>query len=217
MTRILIIEDQPVMRKNLAFTLEMEGYHVTSAPNGREGIAAARAQTPDLILSDIMMPEADGYEVLRTLRAHAATRLVPFIFLTAKGEKPDIRAGMNMGADDYLSKPVETADLLAAVESRLSRHAAHLHALRHATAAPPDFSCAAPIEKALGVSPREAEVLLWVAQGKSNGEISGILGAAEGTVKRHLSNIFDKLGIDSRHAATIQVLDVLSGRTASQA
>lgn len=212
MTRILIIEDQPVMRKNLAFTLEIEGYHVTSASNGREGIAAAKTNVPDLVLSDIMMPEADGYEVLRTLRANPATRLVPFIFLTAKGEKPDIRTGMNMGADDYLSKPVETADLLAAVESRLSRHAAHLHAMRNATAAPPDFSSAAPIENALGVSPREAEVLLWVAQGKSNAEASTILGTAEGTVKRHLSNIFDKLGIDSRHAATIQVLEVLSAR-----
>ena len=84
--------------------------------------------------------------------------------------------------------------------------------MRNATAAPPDFSSAAPIENALGVSPREAEVLLWVAQGKSNAEASTILGTAEGTVKRHLSNIFDKLGIDSRHAATIQVLEVLSAR-----
>ena len=214
MTTILIIEDQPVMRKNLAFTLEMEGYKVTTAANGREGIAAAKAGIPDLILSDIMMPEADGYEVIQTLRADPATHMIPFIFLTAKGEKPDIRTGMNMGADDYLSKPVETGDLLAAVETRLARHAAHLHAMRHSSAAPPDFSSSAPIEKALGVSPREAEVLLWVAQGKSNGEIGSILGAAEGTVKRHLSNVFDKLGIDSRHAATIQVLEVLSGRGA---
>lgn len=215
MTRILIIEDQPVMRKNIAFALEMEGYTMFTAANGREGIAEARVRKPDLILCDIMMPEADGYEVIRTLRADPETRLIPFIFLTAKGEKPDIRAGMNLGADDYLAKPVETEDLLAAVETRLARHAAHQHAIRHAAAAPPDFSSPAPIEKALGVSPREAEVLLWVAQGKSNAEISGILGAAEGTIKRHLSNIFDKLGLDSRHAATVQVLEVLSGRSGS--
>ena len=212
MTRILLIEDQAVMRRNIAFALEMEGYTMSTAADGREGIAAARSVLPDLILCDIMMPEADGYEVIRTLRADPATRLIPFIFLTAKGEKPDIRAGMNMGADDYLSKPVETADLLAAVESRLARHAMHLHAQRHAAAVPPDFSSPAPVEKALGVSPREAEVLLWVAQGKSNAEIASILGAAEGTIKRHLSNIFDKLGLDSRHAAAVRVLDVLSGR-----
>jgi DNA-binding NarL/FixJ family response regulator len=212
MTHILLIEDQPVMRKNLALMLEMEGYRLTSASNGKEGIAAATKELPDLILCDIMMPEADGYEVLRTLRKDQSTRMVPFIFLTAKGEKPDIRTGMNLGADDYLSKPVESEDLLAAIETRLARHAAHQHALRHATATPPDFTSPAPIEKALGVSPREAEVLLWVAQGKGNGEISAILGAAEGTIKRHLSNIFDKLGIDSRHAATILVLDVLTGR-----
>jgi len=100
MTHILIIEDQPVMRKNLALMLELEGYRLTTASNGREGIAAAAKELPDLILCDIMMPEADGYEVLRTLRAAQATRMIPFIFLTAKGEKPDIRTGMNLGADD---------------------------------------------------------------------------------------------------------------------
>lgn len=214
MTRILIIEDQPVMRKNLMFTLKLEGYHVTAAENGSEGIAAAKAQPPDLIISDIMMPEADGYAVLKALREHPPTRMVPFIFLTAKGEKTDVRTGMNLGADDYLAKPVETEELLAAVESRLARHAIFLHELRHAGSAPPDFSSPDPIEKALGVSPREAEVLLWVAQGKSNAEICSILGTAESTIKRHLSNVFDKLGIDSRHAATIQVLEVLSGRSA---
>ena len=210
MIRILIIEDQPVMRKNLAFTLEMEGYQVTAAPNGREGIAAAMAQVPDLVLSDIMMPEADGYEVLRTLRANPATRLVPFIFLTAKGEKPDIRTGMNLGADDYLAKPVETADLLAAVESRLSRHAAHLHAMRHATAAPPDFSSPDPVEKSLGVSPREAEVLLWVAQGKGNHEIAQILGLSIATVKKHTIHIFEKVGVESRTAASLRALEALA-------
>jgi DNA-binding NarL/FixJ family response regulator len=216
MTHILIIEDQPVMRKNLSLMLQMEGYELSTASNGREGIDTALKRPPDLILCDIMMPEADGYEVLRTLRANEPTRMTPFIFLTAKGEKPDIRSGMNLGADDYLTKPVESSDLLAAVETRLARHAAHQHALSNVAATPPDFTSPAPIEKALGVSPREAEVLLWVAQGKSNGEISTILGAAEGTIKRHLSNVFDKLGIDSRHAATIQVLEVLSAVVKSQ-
>jgi DNA-binding NarL/FixJ family response regulator len=214
MFTILIIEDQPVMRKNLAFILEMEGYTVVAAENGVEGIAAAKEHLPDLILSDIMMPEADGYEVLRALRAHRATRMTPFVFLTAKGEKPDIRAGMNMGADDYLSKPVEKADLLAAVAMRLERRAMHERALRAAAIAgsAPDYSSPLPIEKGLGVSPREAEVLLWVAQGKGNADIAAILNMAEKTVKRHLTNIFDKLGLESRHAATVQVLEVLSKR-----
>ena len=216
MLTILIIEDQPVMRKNLAFILEMEGYEVLVAADGREGIALAKEHLPDLIISDIMMPEVDGYGVLKALREHRPTRMTPFIFLTAKGEKPDIRAGMNMGADDYLAKPAEKADLLAAVTTRLERHAAHERELRAAAlaGATPDFSSPSPIEKNLGVSPREAEVLLWVAQGKGNADIGDILGMAEKTVKRHLTNIFNKLGLESRHAATVQVLEVLSGRKA---
>jgi DNA-binding NarL/FixJ family response regulator len=214
MLTILIIEDQPVMRKNLGFILQMEGYEVLAAADGKEGIALAKEHLPDLIISDIMMPEVDGYGVIKALREYRPTRMTPFIFLTAKGEKPDIRAGMNMGADDYLSKPAEKADLLAAVTSRLERHAVHERELRAAAmaGATPDFSSAAPIEKALGVSPREAEVLLWVAQGKGNADIGSILEMAENTVKRHLTNIFTKLGLESRHAATVEVLNVLSGR-----
>lgn len=214
MTTLLIIEDQPVMRKNLAFILEMEGYEVLAAADGKEGIALAKEHLPDLIISDIMMPEVDGYGVIKALREYRPTSMTPFIFLTAKGEKPDIRAGMNMGADDYLAKPVEKVDLLATVSARLERFATHERELRSATLAgtTPDFSSPEPIEKALGVSPREASVLLWVAQGKGNADIAAILDMAENTVKSHLRNVFTKLGLESRHAATVQVLEALSGR-----
>src|SRR6185436_11267206 len=80
-----------------------------------------RQQRPDLILCDVMMPDLDGYGVLAALRADAGTAATPFIFLTAKGEKPDIRTGMNLGADDYLTKPVAKADLMAAIRARLER------------------------------------------------------------------------------------------------
>ena len=79
----------------------MEGYEVLEAPNGKEGIRLAHDELPDLILCDIMMPEFDGYEVLQAVRLSRATATTPFIFFTAKGEKPDVRAGMNLGADDY--------------------------------------------------------------------------------------------------------------------
>jgi DNA-binding response OmpR family regulator len=121
MTRILIIEDQREMRENLATILEMENYTVLRASNGREGLELARSKRPDLVLCDVMMPELDGYGVLRALRADAATAGVPFIFLTAKGDKRDQRAGMNLGADDYLTKPVTVSDLLNAVVARMAR------------------------------------------------------------------------------------------------
>src|SRR5262249_25411276 len=121
MKKILIIEDQPQMRRNLATILEMEGFEVSLAENGNAGVTQARVCKPDLIICDVMMPELDGYGVLRVLRTDKATATIPFIFLTAKGEKIDQRTGMNLGADDYLTKPVARTDLLASVKVRLER------------------------------------------------------------------------------------------------
>src|SRR5690242_14754095 len=104
MKTILIIEDQPDMRENIATILEMEDYAVLSAVNGREGIEMAREEKPDLVLCDVMMPLMDGHDVLHALRQDPTIRGTPFVFLTAKGEKRDLRAGMNLGADDYLTK-----------------------------------------------------------------------------------------------------------------
>src|SRR5215469_10804555 len=105
MKKILVIEDEPEMRRNLVTILRLEKYQPLGAENGRIGLELARKENPDVILCDVMMPELDGYEVLAALRANPATVAVPFIFLTAKGEKPDVRVGMNLGADDYLTKP----------------------------------------------------------------------------------------------------------------
>jgi DNA-binding NarL/FixJ family response regulator len=175
-------------------------------------VLQARAFKPDLIICDVMMPELDGHGVLRTLRSEKATATVPFIFLTAKGEKIDQREGMNLGADDYLTKPVARTDLLASVKVRLARRDAHETELESAKAAPgfnPNFESFKPLES-LGLTPREAEVLLWVAQGKSNGDIAILLGMAEKTVKKHMGSIFDKLGLEGRNAATIRALEILS-------
>src|SRR5689334_18394867 len=125
MSKILIIEDQPQMRKNIATILEMENFAVVTAENGRRGVELARSEKPDLILCDVMMPELDGFGVLEALRADATTATMPLIFLTAKGDKMDLRKGMNLGADDYLTKPVAKDDLLTALKVRLSRRNAH--------------------------------------------------------------------------------------------
>ncbi len=202
MKKILVIEDEPAMRSNLRDILELENFLPVTAANGREGIATATRELPDLILCDVMMPEQDGHAVLAALRADSLTAKIPFIFLTAKGEHADVRTGMNLGADDYLVKPVRVDDLLEAIAARLER------ALQRGgfTA---NFSRAAPLEK-LGISAREAEILLWVAQGKSNFETSIILKISAATVKKHLENIYAKLGVEGRNAASLLALEILS-------
>jgi len=209
MKKILVIEDEPEMRRNLTTILRLEKFQPLDAENGRIGVEMAKKEKPDLILCDVMMPEMDGYGVIAALRAEADTVAIPFIFLTAKGEKPDIRAGMNLGADDYLTKPVAKPDLLAAIRSRLERAAQQ--------AVPefkPNFDSAKPLEEVLGLTPRVAETLLWLAQGKTNGEIAMILGNSESTVKKHVLEIFERLGVETRTAASLRALEVLSSPAA---
>ncbi len=211
MNKILIIEDEPEMLRNMVTILTMEGFAALPAPNGQVGVELARRERPDLIVCDVMMPVLDGHGVLTRLRADPATVATPFIFLTARGEKGDLRTGMNLGADDYLTKPVDAEELLAAIRARLERHSERTEAAQAAVEFRPDFSTPEPLE-ALGLTPREAEVLLWLAQGKSNPDIAIILGAAEGTVKKHLEHIFAKLGVESRNAASLAAIEVLAGR-----
>jgi CheY-like chemotaxis protein len=118
---ILIIEDNTEMRHNIEEILKLAHYNVLSAPNGKQGVELAFAHKPDLILCDIMMPDLDGYSVLHILSKSPEAGNIPFIFLTAKAEKEDFRAGMNLGADDYITKPFEGLDLLRVVEVRLKK------------------------------------------------------------------------------------------------
>jgi DNA-binding NarL/FixJ family response regulator len=209
MKKILVIEDEPEMRRNLTTLLRMEQFQALAAENGHKGIEVARKEKPDVILCDVMMPELDGYGVITALRADVETVGIPFIFLTAKGEKPDIRAGMNLGADDYLTKPVVKADLLDAIRSRLTRAAQ-----QSTPEFKPNFDSAKPLEQVLNLTPRVAETLLWLAQGKTNSEIGTILGNSESTVKKHVLEIFETLGVETRTAASLRALEVLSSPAA---
>jgi diguanylate cyclase (GGDEF)-like protein len=124
MKKILVIEDEEFVRENIVELLDAEGFEVIGAEDGRMGLNLARAMVPDLILCDVMMPELDGYGVLTALRQDSILAAVPFIFLTAKAAKADLRQGMELGADDYLTKPFTRAELLGAIISRLKKQAA---------------------------------------------------------------------------------------------
>lgn len=130
MAKILVIEDDDLLRDDILTILRFEDYEVLSAPDGGEGVRLAREHLPDLIISDIMMPVLDGYEVLMTLQADPVTSKIPFIFLTAKATDEQARQGMHLGADDYLTKPFSNEELLTTVRARLARGSAVNMALR---------------------------------------------------------------------------------------
>ena len=121
MKKILLIEDDKVLRENTEELLQLSDYSVITAPNGKIGITMAKENLPDIVVCDIMMPEVDGYGVLEALSSNETTKHIPFIFLSAKTEHKEIRKGMDLGADDYLTKPFEEEDLLSAIESRLAK------------------------------------------------------------------------------------------------
>lgn len=163
----------------------------------------AKRELPDLILCDLLMPGIDGHAVLESLRGDSQTARIPFVFLTAKAERGDVRAGMDLGADDYLAKPVRVDELLGAIRARLERRRQNRTKFR------PEFKSPRPLE-ALGLSPREAEILLWMAQGKTNSEIGTILDISPATAKKHLEHIYKKLGTENRASATLRALEVLA-------
>lgn len=121
MKKILVIEDNQEILENTAEILELSHYEVATAPNGKIGVEQALTQKPDLILCDIMMPELDGYGVLHMVQKNPDLQSTPFIFLTAKTEKEEVRKGMSLGADDYITKPFDPTDLLTTIEGRLRK------------------------------------------------------------------------------------------------
>ncbi|GCC50396.1 hypothetical protein SanaruYs_06110 [Chryseotalea sanaruensis] len=112
MRKVLIIEDNLEVRENTVEILELKGFSVISAENGKEGIAKAEIEKPDIILCDIIMPDIDGYRVIKELKAHPITAKIPFIYVTASGEKSEVKLAMNMGANAYVRKPFDVNELI---------------------------------------------------------------------------------------------------------
>ncbi|NJM28064.1 MAG: response regulator, partial [Pseudanabaena sp. RU_4_16] len=123
MTKILVVEDMDSLREEIIETLTYEGFEVIGAENGAVGVELALKHLPNLIICDVMMPELNGYETLTTLRREPSTATIPFVFLTAKADKVDMRQGMQLGADDYLTKPFTIEELLGAISARLAKQA----------------------------------------------------------------------------------------------
>jgi DNA-binding NarL/FixJ family response regulator len=186
---IQIIEDDASCRNSAAMILRLEGFDVRTAESALEGVAMIREKRPDLILCDIMMPGMDGHSVLELLKSDITFADIPFIFQTALGDRADVRRGMNEGADDYLTKPFSSEELVAAVVGRLHRFAM----LRQRGLTPifqEEF-----IHLTRNITKREREILLLVGQGLTSKEIARRLEIRINTVQVHRANLMKKLDV----------------------
>ncbi len=205
--RILIVEDDSSMRSAIEDLLRLHGFEVCGAEDGFEALDLMRHQIPDLILADIMMPSMNGYQFYHRVRGRPEWLWIPFIFLTAKNSAEDVRYGRELGVDDYIVKPFEPGDLLAAVLGKLGRFDDLTRAGKNTRPLIGDGSDLAALKHALhGLSDREREVLMLICGGLRNAEIAKWLVIAESTVKSHVANILAKLGVGSRTAAASVVL-----------
>lgn len=200
MKRVLVVDDDTTLRMALTRYLEKRGYLVPSVGSATEALVAVEADPPDLIVSDVMMPEMDGFEFCRRLRATRTGQLVPFIFLSSKGEVEARIQGHSMGADDYLMKPFEPLELLAKIEAQLERsRRVHSEIVRLMQKSDLENSTSpVPPQPALPLTPAEEKVFWEVVQGLTNKQIGDRLFVSPRTVQTHLSNILNKLELENR-------------------
>lgn len=213
MKRILVVDDDKTLRKVLTRFLENQGYLVEEVSSGIEGLKAFAENPPDLVVSDVMMPEMDGLEFCRRLRATSTGQLVPFIFLSGQGELEDRIQGHSIGADDYLTKPFEPRELVAKIEAQMERtrriHAEMIRLMQQLTSnshnssvpvqpQPPVQTSSSIAADSLPLTPAEQRVFWEVIQGYTNKQISDRLFISPRTVQTHLSNILGKLDLENR-------------------
>lgn len=186
---ILVIEDDTGVRETIANLLEFNGYSVSTATGGKLGIDMARNQMPDLIICDVMMADTDGYAVVEALQSDCNTAQIPFIFLTARTELDDIRKGMRLGADDYITKPFNNSDLLESIALRF-RKSSKVPA--SVTPIPEEVA-----EKIARLTHREKEIIQLFCEGLSCKAISEKLFLSFHTIDSHRKNIARKLGVNN--------------------
>ncbi len=227
MKKILVVDDDRTMRTVLTRYLENQGYQVEQVSSAAEALVAFAKNPPDLVVSDVMMPEMDGLEFCRRLRATPSGQLMPFIFLSGKGELEDRIYGHSIGADDYLTKPVDPRELVAKIEAQLERtrriHSEIIRLMQMAVGGSsagylqpppigsstrqadeePEAEVEAEIEEVvpptpLPLTPAEERVFWEVIQGLTNKQISDRLFISPRTVQTHLSSILNKLQLENR-------------------
>jgi PAS domain S-box-containing protein len=206
MKTILLIEDEPQMRRNVLRMLELEGYKAIGAEDGFAGVDAATRERPDLILCDVTMPGLDGYGVLAKLRERPAHRDDPVHLPHRERREGDVRAGMNLGADDYLVKPVAIKELLAAMQARFERTKLATRAGRQAwRSIPPHRSRSSASRDA------KPKCCFGSRRARRTRRSGIILEAATATVKKHVERVLEKLGAENRQSAALRAIEVLSG------
>lgn len=219
MKKILVVDDDRILRRVLQNSLEQQGYQVTAVSSGKNALEIFNQDVPDIIVSDVSMPEMDGFEFCRQLRSQPSGKLVPFIFLSAKSDLDDRIQGHSIGADDYLTKPFEMKELSAKIEALIERsrrvHAEIVHLIEQLVGSGPTNFVAnssgesspntlnktiqpTPQIEPLPLTPAEERVFWETIQGFTNKQISERLFISPRTVQTHLSNILNKLDLSNR-------------------
>ncbi|HLO49950.1 MAG TPA: response regulator transcription factor [Kamptonema sp.] len=205
MQRILVVDDELDCRTVLAIYLESRGYQVECADSGTEALSLFEGNPPDLVISDVIMPQMDGFEFCRRLRSTRLGQLVPFIFLSGQGELESKVEGHSIGGDDYLVKPFQPQELLAKVKGQLERsHRIHAEIVRLLQKSVfdqvkiPDSTVVIQKPEPLPLTAAEERVFWEVIQGFTNKQISVRLFISPRTVQAHLSSIFSKLELENR-------------------
>lgn len=193
MPRILVIEDEDEFRENILEILHDKNFVVAGASTGSIGLQLAREFQPELIICDVNMPDLDGYGVLSVLRQDPALQVIPFIFLTGLDGMQQLRQGMQLGADDYLCKPMSKTELLAAIDTRLQKQdSVKTHYTNRSAALPSPQPGPLLTDK---LTPRQREILKLVATGKTTKEIAQALFISTKTVETHRSQLMERLKI----------------------
>jgi DNA-binding NarL/FixJ family response regulator len=193
--QLLLIDDDPNLILLVKDYLEFRGYNVTTAENGRAALEVLDAQIPDMIICDVMMPEMDGYGLVKHIRQNPRTNKIPVLFLSAKGQADDRVKGLNEGADVYMVKPFEPEELVAQVESSLKQ----VKRWQAGVQKMPEGGVATiHVPHSVELTPTEIKVVQLVAKGLSNKDIADQLNVSQRTIESHVSNMLNKTNLHNR-------------------
>ncbi len=192
--KLLLIDDDPNLILLVKDYLEFRGYNVVTAENGREALEILDDNVPDMIICDVMMPEMDGYSLVKHIREEPSTNRIPVLFLSAKGQSQDRVKGLNEGADVYMVKPFEPEELVAQVESSLNQIKRWEQGRPRGLDGVPTIHVPHNVE----LTPTELKVVQLVAKGMANREIADQLNVSQRTIESHVSNMLNKTSLNNR-------------------